>query len=29
MTIEQANQFTDMIERTKGKMVAPQDKRLQ
>jgi hypothetical protein len=27
--IEQAKQFTDMIERTKVKVVAPQDKRLQ
>jgi hypothetical protein len=27
--IEQAKQFTDMIEQTKGKVVAPQDKRLQ
>jgi hypothetical protein len=27
--IEQAKQFTDMVERTKGKVVALQDKRLQ
>jgi hypothetical protein len=26
---EQAKQFTDMIERTKGKVVAPREKRLQ
>jgi hypothetical protein len=25
--IEQAKQFTDIIERTKGKVLAPQDKR--
>jgi hypothetical protein len=27
--IEQAKQFTDIIEQTKGKVVAPQDERLQ
>jgi hypothetical protein len=29
LEIEQVKPFTDMIERTKGKVVAPQEKRLQ